>query len=472
MGDEQPEIEDDFFLDNADESQGEDEIHISDDEFEGGDEVLLDAKEDALGQFEQNELEPPPENGVLDSYSPHLGMSFNTIDEAYNCYNAYARMMGFSIRRQRTNRSMRDTSKILRYTLCCSCQGSYTKVRTPQKRRDDKRFGCKANFAVKLDKSGKYVLVKFNKEHTHDLVPPSSAHYLRSHRVVESSQGGLINKMHESGIPRSKIFTYFVEEAGGAEHLNFTQTDCSNHIQKKRNEIRAKGDAVCLLHYFKEKKRQNKHFFYKIRTNEDYEICSIFFCDAISRRDYGLFGDAICFDTTYKTNGYKMMCAPFAGVNNHGQTVLFGCGLLANETTESFVWLFNTFMEAMEGKKPGTIFTDEAKAIANAIKVVFPDSSHRLCLWHIKQNGIKNLAHVYSKFKTFGDRLDECIYEGEIIEEFEQTWSALLKDFGLEENEWLQKKWETREMWAQVYARAFFCAGMTMLHMGNVVTYC
>lgn len=35
-----------------------------------------------------------------------------------------------------------------------------------------------------------------------------------------------------------------------------------------------------------------------------------------------------------------MIFAPFTGVNHHGQSVTFGCGLLNNERKKSFIWLF------------------------------------------------------------------------------------------------------------------------------------
>jgi len=32
------------------------------------------------------------------------------------------------------------------------------------------------------------------------------------------------------------------------------------------------------------------------------------------------FGDVMCFDTTFNTNKYKLLCAPIVGINNHGHT--------------------------------------------------------------------------------------------------------------------------------------------------------
>jgi MULE transposase domain len=68
----------------------------------------------------------------------------------------------------------------------------------------------------------------------------------------------------------------------------------------------------------------------------------------------------------------------FVGGNNHFQTIIFGCALLQDETEESFVWLFETWLDAMYGKSPVSIITDQDTAIANAIKRVFPTTTHRL----------------------------------------------------------------------------------------------
>ncbi|XP_026398732.1 protein FAR1-RELATED SEQUENCE 5-like [Papaver somniferum] len=344
---------------------------------------------------------------------PKIGMIFDTIDEAYEYYNIYARKVGFSVRIQRTNRNR--TEKIRRQLLVCNCEGSYRKVRTPKKKRAERRFGCKAMFEIKLCDGDKY-----------------------------------------------EKFSYMREESGCARNLNFTRIDSNNFIHRiKRLEFFKKGDAQCLLDYFKKKKQENKHFFYCFRTNEDGETRGVFFCDAQSRRDYALFGDAVCFDTTFRTKNYNMLCAPIVGINNHGQTTLFGCGLIDGESTDAVVWLFNTFMEAMEGKRPVSIFSDQAPGILKAVEEVFPDSHHGLCLWHISQNAAKHLGKTFSEYKSFASDFKSCIYDPETIDEFEKNWKKMLEDYKLTNNEWLQGIYDLREKWAQVYSHSYFCAGIT-----------
>ena len=94
-----------------------------------------------------------------------------------------------------------------------------------------------------------------------------------------------------------------------------------------------------------------------------------FWRDGRSRIDYNSFGDVICFDATYRTNKYNMICAPFVGVNHHWNNVLFDCAFLLDETTVSFTWLFETFLESMGNQKPKTIFTNQCQAMKKAIRV-------------------------------------------------------------------------------------------------------
>ena len=66
--------------------------------------------------------------------------------------------------------------------------------------------------------------------------------------------------------------------------------------------------------------------------------------------NYAFFGNLVVFDTTYRTNKYDMICAPFVRMNHHSKNGMFGCDFLLNEKIESFVWLFKTFLKSMSGK--------------------------------------------------------------------------------------------------------------------------
>ena len=107
--------------------------------------------------------------------------------------------------------------------------------------------------------------------------------------------------------------------------------------------------------------------------------------------DYRVFGDVVVFDGTYKTNRYNLTLVPFVGVNHHKSTVLFACGILSHEDTESYVWLLRSFCDAMIQKHPVSVITDGDRAMQKAISIVWPNSSHRLCVWHIEVCIARNL---------------------------------------------------------------------------------
>ncbi|KAK2646290.1 hypothetical protein Ddye_021485 [Dipteronia dyeriana] len=71
------------------------------------------------------------------------------------------------------------------------------------------------------------------------------------------------------------------------------------------------------------------------------KVDNVFWVDARRRALYKEFGDALTFDSTYLTNKYDIPFVAFVGVNHHGQSTLFGCGLISNEDTETYIWPFS-----------------------------------------------------------------------------------------------------------------------------------
>ena len=209
------------------------------------------------------------------------------------------------------------------------------------------------------------------------------------------------------------------------------------------------------------KVKEDAIFFYSIQADEDDLITNIFWADSKMISDYAMFGDVICFDTTYRKLDDGRPFGLIVGVNNHKKTTVFGATLLYDETAESFGWLFRTFLTAMSGKHPRTILTDEDAAMAKAISVVLPRSQHRLCVWHMNQNACKHLAGVVEEYKKFNADFQHCIYDIEEEEDFINEWNRMLDRYGLRDNTWLQRLFEKREQWALVYGRNTFSAHMS-----------
>ncbi|KAL8538718.1 hypothetical protein ACS0TY_000652 [Phlomoides rotata] len=54
--------------------------------------------------------------------------------------------------------------------------------------------------------------------------------------------------------------------------------------------------------------------------NEERRLLNVFWRDSMMQEDFRIYGDVMVFDTTYKTNKYDLICAPFVGVNNTWRT--------------------------------------------------------------------------------------------------------------------------------------------------------
>lgn len=103
---------------------------------------------------------------------PCVGMEFETEEAAKVFYDAYATQLGFIMRVDAFRRSLRD-GKVVWRRLVCNKEG-FRKTRPKRsenrKPRAITREGCKAMIVVKREKSGKWIVTRFIKEHNHSLV--------------------------------------------------------------------------------------------------------------------------------------------------------------------------------------------------------------------------------------------------------------------------------------------------------------
>jgi hypothetical protein len=220
-------------------------------------------------------------------------------------------------------------------------------------------------------------------------------------------------------------------------------------------------DAHHLLEYFKKMQGENPGFFYAIQLDEDNHMSNVFWADARSRTAYSHFGDAVHLDTTCRVNQYNVPFAPFTGVNSHGQLVLFGCALLFDDSEASFLWLFKTFLSAMNERQPVSIITDQDIAIQAAVSQVFPQARHCINKWHVLREGQEKLAHVCLAHPNFQGELYNCINRTETIEEFESSWNSILDKYELRRNDWLRSLYNARDQWVPAYFHDSFFAAIS-----------
>ena len=151
----------------------------------------------------------------------------------------------------------------------------------------------------------------------------------------------------------------------------------------------------------------------------------------------------------------------FVGVNHHKQTIIFGAALLYDETSKTFMWLFDSFQKAMFGKKPQTILIDQDATMAKVLASQWLETHHCSCVWHMYQNAAKQLKEVFGRYSTFAANFSSRVYDYDYEDDFLDAWDNMLDKYDLKNNSWLQRQFQLREKWALVYERKTFCADMS-----------
>ncbi|XP_020163213.1 protein FAR1-RELATED SEQUENCE 5-like [Aegilops tauschii subsp. strangulata] len=203
--------------------------------------------------------------------------------------------------------------------------------------------------------------------------------------------------------------------------------------------------------YFDEKAKEDPDFFYRVRLDDEDRVRNMYWVDGAARRAYKHFRDCISFDATYLTNMYKMPCAPFIGINNHNQSLQFRCGLIRNEETDGYVWVFKTFLECMGGLAPMNIITDQDFSMRAGIEEVFPLAVHMHCRWHIIKKAEETLGPFFADRPDLHKAFELCVDHSLTVEEFERSCMAMIETYQVQDHETLASLWEKRMYWVPAY---------------------
>ncbi|XP_062021293.1 protein FAR1-RELATED SEQUENCE 5-like [Rosa rugosa] len=362
-------------------------------------------------------------------------------------HQEYAKKAGFSIR-SHSSATNKDNTQLMRKEYVCYKQGT-SKVEGEKRKRGLPKVGCKARIAVVRKKEyGRYAISVFVEGYNHPLTSPPRVHLLRSHRRVLKVNTVLSQQLSLVNVQKHTQFEFFGVQAGGIENIGCTQRDLYNYGRTCR-EAKKGHDGDLLYMHFQNEKEKDSSFVYTIESDEENRVTRCFWADSISRRAYSFYGDVVIFDTTYNTNRYGMIFAPFTGVNNHGQTIIFACAFLNDETADSFVWLFKELLNAMPGNAPENapkmIITDQDPAMTKAISEALPQTFHRYCSWHILNKFSEKLDAI--KYRDYYQDFHSCIWNSSSREEFDSRWIEITEKSGLSDNKWLESIYEIRSSW-------------------------
>ncbi|XP_022852764.1 protein FAR1-RELATED SEQUENCE 5-like [Olea europaea var. sylvestris] len=326
-----------------------------------------------------------------------------------------------------------DDNGVLRYvTFVCSREGKrFSNTSGSLKPQATIQSGCKARLTACSDMCGIWRINTVHLDHNHKISPSKSRLY-RCNRELSAHVKRRLEVNDMAGIPLHKSYNSTVVEAGGYENMTCVEKDCRNYVEKARRLRLGKGDATAIQSYFSNMQLQGSGFYFNIDLDEEYRLKNIFWADNRSRQAYKEFGDIVTFDTTYLTNKYDMPFAPFV----------------------------RDMVECMHGQAPNGIITDQDRVIQNAIQIVFLNTKHRWCLWHILKKLPEKFGYHEDKDSIFST-IHGLVYDSQVVEEFEQGWRVMIESYNLHDNEWLSGLYENRDRWVPCYLKTTFWASMS-----------
>uniref|UniRef100_M8B6R9 Uncharacterized protein n=1 Tax=Aegilops tauschii TaxID=37682 RepID=M8B6R9_AEGTA len=287
-------------------------------------------------------------------------------DDAKEFYQTYAKFHGFAVNTE-YHRKIKKTNEYSRGEMRCykarrNKKGKGDAPVVPERKRGIiVKMECPVRCKLNVD-GAQWVVTEYFDEHNHELIKKFDlVKFLTAHRGFTPLEKKFIKLLHDCNVGPSRmvqILSLIHSKNGSLSSMPYLLADVTNLKAKYRRESKL-ADIEATIAYFDEKAKEDQDFFYRIRLDDEDHVRNMYWVDGAARRAYKHFRDCISFDTTYLTNMYKMPCAPFIGINNHNQSLQFGCGLIRNEDTDGYVWLFKTFLEGTGGLVPMNIITDQ-----------------------------------------------------------------------------------------------------------------
>ncbi|KAI3720290.1 hypothetical protein L6452_21205 [Arctium lappa] len=395
---------------------------------------------------------------VDDDLKPKINDKFTSVKEAESMCRRYAEKSGFDVRldAKKTNKY----GDIQTRWFVCSKEGIPNEIffdsidLRPRDRRYSnsnlKRSGCKACVKIHLTKDrSTYEIYEFVEAHNHVLFNTNDRRFSRKNRQMQYIGYKHVLNSSSYKVGATRAHRYQTVLKGGFEQCRPTCVDYKNFRRDAASFVGNK-DAKMLLNKLANRRNIVPEYFFEYKCNGR-ELNALFWADEFTRLNYKEFGDVISFDGTFRTNLHCMIFVPFIAVDNHKSYVVVGSALINGETIDNFNWVLRAFLSC-HGKQPVFVITDQCAAMRQAIPLVFTESRHRLCMWHI-MNKVPNKVSIALKYNPeFNRVINKLVWNVKICpEEFESQWKSMIENYGLLGDKWFDYMYEIRRSWIPAF---------------------
>ncbi|XP_021839271.2 protein FAR1-RELATED SEQUENCE 5-like [Spinacia oleracea] len=268
-----------------------------------------------------------------------------------------------------------------------------------------------------------------------------------------------IEKMSLAGIQPRQIISSLRQKNPNLQAVARTIYNLKSKIQKE-----SLGNRSLIQALFEELEQGDFTFTY-VKDDRGH-LTHVFFAHPRSIMLAKRYSTVFVMDCTYKTNKYGMPLLDIIGMTSLNKSFYAAFVFLRSEKEEDYVWALKNFSSMLGlNCQPQVIVTDRELALINAINIVFPETTHLLCVWHIQKNIVVKCKGYFKEtedWDVFMSMWNAMVY-AETEEQFEESW-LFLQLLYKENNDiikyiastWIPVKHKFVSVWTEQY-----------LHFGN-----
>jgi zinc finger SWIM domain-containing protein 3 len=180
-----------------------------------------------------NEIES---SGQTNSSSPHVGMDFDTLEDAWKFWKCYGGKTGFDVRKDFKNEKIKGRITSRGFVCAASGHRGIDKRNCEVKRpRAETRTGYPVRLYLKLIiETQKYRVYEFCGDHNHALQQPEAIGLMRSQREIPEIYVASIDLADDSGIPPREGYELMGQEVSSTQNLPFSKRDVEIWLEVKQ----------------------------------------------------------------------------------------------------------------------------------------------------------------------------------------------------------------------------------------------
>jgi len=328
-------------------------------------------------------------------------LTWDTLDLAFQALQLFAKEHGFAVKMSTSKK--KAGSKFMQYVNCVhGGQRNMTNVPTPERQGRSKSSireePCSFRVCLKKEKeTHRWILDLVHRSHNHAAAdrPKVYAVHRRNARKNEPRIIQQLNGDYEANI-QAKQSWHSIRRTH--PEVGITLKDVKNERFKYATLLDGGLPAIQAMI-----RDMRDTYIHQEVLDEHGHLIHLLFAHPTSLQLLCRYPFAVGIDCTYKTNRHGLYLCQIIGMTARNTSFIIGQAFLSSEDTEAYEivlrWLKNLYTKAGL-KAPLCLSTDRAGGLLAALKVVWPEVPHILCIWHIN-NDIE--AHCKTLFRNEWD---------------------------------------------------------------------